>query len=412
MSVSLYEHQRQAVNKLRSGSVLCGGVGSGKSRTALMFFVTKICGGKVSRPGKDEFQNMRSPKPLYIITTARKRDTCDWEMEMAPFLLSTQEPSLVPVTVDSWNNIDKYVNVENAFFIFDEQRIVGTGKWAKTFVKIAKKNQWILLSATPGDQWIDYWAVFVANGYYKNITDFRQQHVIYKRMVKFPQIERYVGTKKLERLRREVLVTMDMERTTVRHHQWIKVGYDLGKYELVSKQRWNYYEERPIQNISEACYLMRRTVNEDPRRCEAVINSLKTHPRAIIFYNYDYELEMLRDTLNKASYLYGEWNGHRHEPLPEGTSWAYLVQYTAGAEGWNCVTTDTIIFYSQNYSYKIMEQACGRIDRVNTKFIDLYYVHIFSDASIDKAIRACLRRKKAFNESAFIKNFSREIQPL
>lgn len=377
-----------------------------------MFFVTKVCGGKVSRPGRDEFENMRNPMPLYIITTARKRDTCDWEMEMAPFLLSTDGPSQVPVVVDSWNNIEKYVDVRDSFFIFDEQRIVGTGKWATTFVKIAKRNKWVLLSATPGDQWIDYWAVFVANGYYRNITDFREQHVVYKRMVKFPQIERYVGTKKLERLRREVLVPMDMERKTVRHHQWVKVGYDAEKYEIVSAKRWNCFEERPIQNVSEACYLMRRVVNEDRRRCEAVANVLSSHPKAVIFYNYDYELELLRDLMTGMSYLFGEWNGHRHDPLPEGKRWAYLVQYTAGAEGWNCVTTDTVIFYSQNYSYKIMEQACGRIDRVNTSFVDLYYFHIFSDASIDKAIRACLKRKKAFNESAFIKKFSRENQPL
>ena len=407
MSVSLYEHQRLAVEKMRSGSVLCGGVGSGKSRTALMFFVTKVCGGKVSRAGKNEFEEMKNPTPLYIITTARKRDTAEWDLECAPFLLSVEEPSLVPVTIDSWNNIGKYVNVENAFFIFDEQRIVGTGKWAKTFVKIAKKNEWVLLSATPGDTWFDYWAIFTANGYYRNVTDFRQQHVVYKRMVKFPQIERYVGTKKLERLRNEVLIPMEFKKKNVRHHQWIKVGYNEDSYRRVSIERWNEKEGRPIRNVSEACYLMRFVVNSDPRRCEAVVDIVSNHPRSIIFYNYDYELESLRSLCIEKQWKYAEWNGHKHDELPDGNLWVYLVQYTAGAEGWNCVSTDTIIFYSQNYSYKIMEQACGRIDRINTKYVDLYYFHIFSDASIDKAIRACLSRKKSFNDSAFLKNFSR-----
>lgn len=396
-----------ALERLRSGSVLCGGVGSGKSRTALMFFVTKICKGNVSRPGRNEFCELKDPVPLYIITTARKRDTAEWEMECAPFLLSTTEESLVPVVIDSWNNIEKYVDVENAFFIFDEQRIVGTGKWAKTFVKIAKKNRWLLLSATPGDTWFDYWAIFVANGFYKNVTDFRQQHVVYKRMVKFPQIERYVGTNKLERLRKEILVTMEDRRETVRHHEWVKVGYDTHIYDKVCKDRWNVDTNQPIGNISEACYMMRKVVNSDPRRCEAVLNIFRNHKKAIIFYNYDYELFLLREVCERHGIVYSEWNGHKHNLIPEEKSWLYLVQYSAGAEGWNCTDTDTIIFFSQNYSYKLMEQACGRIDRINTRFIDLYYFHIFSDASIDKGIRACLKRKKNFNESAFIKNFSR-----
>lgn len=407
MNVSLYEHQRIAVEKMRSGSVLCGGVGSGKSRTALYFFVVKVCGGRVSRPGRNEFSELKNPMPLYIITTARKRDTAEWEMECAPFLISSEEDSLVPLKVDSWNNIEKYKDVENAFFIFDEQRIVGTGKWAKTFVKIAKKNRWVLLSATPGDTWFDYWAIFTANGHYRNVTDFRQQHVIYRVGVKFPQIDHYVGTKRLERLRKEILIPMDFVKKNVRHHQWIKVGYDESSYSLVSDKRWNVDEERPIRNISEACYMMRKVVNSDRRRCDAVANIVESHPRSIIFYNYDYELGMLRELAKEKEWNVGEWNGHRHDPLPSYSSWVYLVQYTAGAEGWNCTETDTTIFYSQNYSYKMMEQACGRIDRINTQYVDLYYYHIFSDASIDRAIRACVKKKKMFNESAFMQSVSR-----
>ena len=409
MGVGLYKHQREAMERMRSGSVLCGGVGSGKSRTALAFFVNKICEGYIPSPRSKEPPSIKKRVPLYIITTARKRDTVEWEMECAPFFITTDENSLVPLYVDSWNNIEKYKDVEGAFFIFDEQRVVSTGKWAKTFVKIAKKNKWVLLSATPGDSWIDYWAVFVANGYYKNITDFRQQHVVYRRMAKFPQIERYVGTRKLERIRNEILVTMDFERVAVRHHEWVKVGYDVDVYRHVAKDRWNVYNDTPIENISEACYVMRKVVNSDNRRLVAVSNLMETRKSAIIFYNYDYELEMLRKLASDKKWNCAEWNGHRHQPLPSDGKWVYLVQYIAGSEGWNCTTTNSVIFYSQSYSYKMTEQACGRIDRLNTPYTDLYYYHIFSDAPIDKAIRSCLKRKKNFNESAFVfKNLSRE----
>lgn len=401
MGLGLYEHQRKALNSMRSGSVLCGGVGSGKSRTALAFFIKKICNGKLPSASSKEQVEVREIVPLYIITTARKRDTADWVMEGAPFGLSLSDDSICPMQIDSWNNIEKYKDVSNAFFIFDEQRVVSTGKWAMTFVKIAKKNRWILLSATPGDTWIDYWAVFVANGYYKNITDFRRQHVVYKRMAKFPQIERYVDTWKLEKLRNHILVPMDFKRQAVRHYEWVKVGYDKATYDVAWKKRWNVFEDRPLENISEVCHILRKITNSDSKRLIAVDNILSKKPKVIIFYNYDYELEMLRSYLDEKKLQYSEWNGHRHQPLPSSKRWVYLVQYIAGAEGWNCIETDTIIFFSLNYSYKLTEQACGRIDRLNTSYTDLYYFHIFSDAPIDKAIKSCLKRKKTFNEKAF-----------
>ena len=406
MGVGLYEHQKAALRKLRSGSVLCGGVGSGKSRTALAFFVKKICDGSIPPPRAPGQVTVSKAVPLYIITTARKRDTLEWEQECSYFGILKDDSSLCPLTVDSWNNIEKYKDVSNAFFIFDEQRVVSTGKWAMTFVKIAKANQWLLLSATPGDVWMDYWAVFVANGFYKNVTEFRREHVVYRRMAKFPQIERYINTRRLERLRNDILVTMDFERKATRHHQWVKVGYDADLYSIAWKKRWNVYTEAPLESISEVCYVLRKIANSDARRTIAVSEIMSTRPRAIIFYNYDYELLMLRELCEKEGWNYSEWNGHRHQPISDEKRWVYLVQYIAGSEGWNCTQTDTIIFFSQNYSYRLTEQACGRIDRLNTPYTDLYYYHIFSDAPIDKAIKSCLNRKKTFNEKAFASIFN------
>jgi hypothetical protein len=196
---------------------------------------------------------------------------------------------------------------------------------------------------------------------------------------------------------------MDFRRETIQHHENIWVEFDKILYRTISRTRWNPWENAPIENASGFCYVLRRLVNSDASREQAVLEILEKHPKCIIFYNFDYELEIL---LNLGKNVYpsleiAQWNGHKHQPIPDGDRWIYLVQYNAGAEGWNCIKTDTIIFYSQNYSYKVMVQASGRIDRMNTPYTDLYFYHLKSRSSIDLAIAKALKDKKKFNETRF-----------
>ena len=383
--VELRDYQREAIKHLRTGSILCGGVGSGKSRTSLAYYFSRYCDSPGETAGKD----------LYIITTARKRDTKEWEDELVPF-------GIEAVAIDSWNNIKKYVGVKDAFFIFDEQRVVGYGAWTKAFLKITKVNDWILLSATPGDTWMDYIPVFIANGFYRNKTDFCDQHVIWSRFSKFPQVKGYMNQGLLIRHRNDILVKMKYQRPTEVHHENILVDYDEVLYKIVQNKRWDPFDEKPIENVSQCCQLMRKIVNSDESRLEALKTLLKCHPKAIIFYHYNFERDLLRQFMKENKIPYSEWNGDKHEPIQRTDRWAYLVQYTSGCEGWNCTETDTIIFYCDDYSYKVMVQAAGRIDRMNTPFHDLYYYHLRSTAPIDRAIARALRQKKKFNESKFL----------
>lgn len=404
MPISLRDYQLKAISDLNNGCILCGGVGSGKSLTALGYYFSRECGADIHRMG--ELPEMQTPKDLYIITTARKRDTFEWDKDMAHLRLSQTEDACaypVKVAVDSWNNIGKYVDVHDAFFIFDEQRLVGSGAWVKAFYKIAKKNRWILLSATPGDTWIDYVPVFVANGFYSNKTEFTCKHVIYSRFSKYPKIDKYYNVDKLIRLRNSILVDMDFHRETISHHEDVFVKHDVTKYREVQKNRWDIWKDQPFRNASELCYALRRVVNSDDSRQIALIELFEKHPKMIVFYNFDYELDILKHLYYGEDVVVAEWNGHRHEAVPDGDSWVYLVQYNAGAEGWNCITTDTIVFYSQNYSYKVMRQSAGRIDRLNTPYTDLYYYHLRSRSGIDLAISRALKEKKNFNEGKFTK---------
>lgn len=408
--VKFRDYQWDAINRMHNGCILCGGVGSGKSITALGYYFLKIgdgfIGGNGCMPDEDDYIPMSESVDLYIITTARKRDTKEWEKELARFLLSPSDEGNLyshdaKVVIDSWNNIGKYKEVKDAFFIFDEQRVVGYGAWVKAFLKIAKTNRWILLSATPGDTWMDYLPVFIANGYFKNKSEFCEKHVIYKRFAKFPQIDRYLNQGKLLRYKNQILVTMDYQHEVRAHHETLDVSYDRAAYLDIMRRRWNPETDMPVMNASELCYVARRVINSDYSRIGAVMDILQEHPKVIVFYNYDYELNLLKNTLWGDDICVAEWNGHRHEPIPSGDRWLYLVQYSAGAEGWNCIETNCIIFYSLNYSYKVMVQSAGRIDRMNTPFTDLYYYRLKSSCPLDTAISRALRQKKNFNENKF-----------
>lgn len=450
--MKLYEHQLKAIDNLRSGSILCGGVGTGKTLTALGYYYLKNGGDKAWLKGEDKYQYMSNPVDLYVITTAKKRDSMDWEEEMIPFLLSPDEtitPYKNRVVVDSWNNIQKYQAIRNAFFIFDEDRLIGNGKWVKCFYKIAKNNHWIILSATPGDTWMDYIPVFIANGFYRSRYEFINSHVIYDPYSKYWKVERYTNEERLIRLRNLILVEMNYDKHTEPIHEYIFCDYQKEIYKRIQKERVNLNEfvcfpnshdafsyrigvdipledvppvvdgldyipkdgdsitilNKPIESPSQLCHALRKTINSDPSRVSKLLDIFVKHPKMIIFYNFNYELEILLRIFDGLDVKVAQYNGHKHEPIPDESykKWIYLVQYTAGAEGWNCITTNCIVFYSQNYSWKIMAQAYGRIDRLNTPFTKLYYYHLISKAPIDLAIRRSLEEKKKFNETRWVR---------
>ena len=413
MGIRLMPHQMQAVEEMHNGSVLKGDVGSGKSLTAIAYYYMKECRGIPSNFMGMEFKPMENPMDLYIITTAKKRDKLEWEGEGIHFgLFRESDLNGVQMHVDSWNNIDRYEDVTNAFFIFDEQRLVGSGAWVKAFYKIAAKNKWIVLSATPGDTWMDYIPMFVANGFYKNRTEFVREHVVFSRFSKYPKVERFVEQRRLERHRDAILVDMPYERHTVRHEKLVLVEYDAELYQQLSKSRFNPTTEEPFRDIAEFLAYCRRITNSDVSRVGEILRILEKHPRLIIFYNFNYELHILRQLSGILNgYPVGEWNGQKHEEIPEGDKWIYLVQYTAGAEGWNCVTTDAIAFWSLPYSWKAFHQSKGRIDRLNTKYTDLFYYILRSASPIDRAIWKTLMTKKSFNEKRYEKELWGDHSP-
>lgn len=407
--VSLYSHQLDAVEKLKTGRILKGGVGTGKSRTAIAWYFFKVCQGQLPVNGCGEAHPMKYPKDLYIITTAQKRDKAEWQEDIAPFSMSVgtgehrDNKDGNVIIVDSWNNVTKYTDVAHAVFIFDEQRLVGSGVWVKSFYKIAKQNDWILLTATPGDTWMDYVPVFVANGFYKNKTAFVRRHAVYDRFSRFPKIDRFVDENILNGLRHRITVDMPYQKKTIPHNHVLIADYDKRIYDLVYKQRWNPYTDEPIKNISELCQTLRKTINSDPTRMDLVNGIMQDHDKVIVFYNFDYELEILRTINKRRGWVVREWNGHKHEEIPhDADKWVYLVQYTSGSEGWNCIETNCEIYYSLNYSYRTMEQASGRIDRLNTPYTDLHYYQIRSNAKIDLEIAKAVEKKRIFNERDFV----------
>lgn len=425
----LKPHQEEAVKKLANGRILCGGVGVGKSHTAVGYYL----------------QN-EAPKDVYVITTAKKRDKFDWQLLFADVGM-TRDPETTQgsvVIVDSFNNIQKYAEVENAFFIFDEQRMVGSGAWVKAFLRIVRSNRWIMLSATPGDNWLDYVPVFIANGFVRNKTHFADDHIVWKAFRGFREVDHYRQVARLVKWRKELLVTMPYQRHTIRHAHDVECLYDKDLVDKVVRKKWHVYENRPLTNPAELFRVMRRVVYSNPSRLKAIESLAQKHPKLIVYYNYDFELEILRTLAQKnlwissesstlssskcsplgnfstspistveesskllktdsasGSFVVAEWNGHKHEEIPKTDRWVYLVQYVAGAEAWECIETDAMAFYSLPYSWKNFHQSHGRIDRLTTKFTHLHYYTLWADSFLERSIRRALKAKKSFNESAF-----------
>lgn len=403
MNITLYPYQIDALHRMHNGCVLCGGVGSGKSRTALAYCYICELGGSLKINGDGIWDKPEESKQLYIITTAKKRDTLEWEEEVDYFGLSHTK---VEVIIDSWNNFHKYKNVVDAMFIFDEQRLVGSGAWVKTFLKVVKRNHWIMLSATPGDNYSEYIPLLIANGFYRSRSQFKSEHIVYKPYLKFPSIDYYINTNRLDYYISKIVVNMKYENSRERHYIEVMCSYDKEKYKRVMKDRWDVYENEPIEETGKLCYLLRRVSNDDVSRFVEMEKIIHRKDRLIVFYNFTYELHALREFFEKHGYTVGEWNGEKHTEVPNTQRWVYLCQYSAACEGWSCIETNHIIFYSQNYSYKVFEQACGRIDRVTSPYKDLYYYCLRCPSPIDIAIKRALKLKKNFNEKIFMKGVS------
>ena len=406
MTVTYRPEQIQAVRQLQNGSILAGGVGSGKTLTSLAWYLTSVCNAaSFKKGGSLAKKKVKGSPTLYVITTAKKRDSLEWEEEAARLGLSTDpECSFTgsAIVVDSWNNIRKYSDREHAVFFFDEQRASGSGRWVKEFLKITKKNTWLLLSATPGDVWMDYLPVFMANGFFRTRTEFLEDHVIFDRFVKYPKVKRYIGEAKLQRLRRSILVEMPMERHTTRVRKTIYCDYDYDLYKWVVKNRMDPWTEEPLRDAGGVCRILRKVVSDNDWRSEQAKCILSGNERVIVFYNYDYELDRILAVSESLGLPTAQWNGHRHDAIPRGERWVYICQYTSAAEGWNCTSTDTVLFWSLNYSWRVTEQCEGRIDRLNTPYSRLRYYFLESHSSIDEAVRRSLSLKKVFNERAFV----------
>lgn len=405
------DYQIDAARKLKNGNILVGGTGAGKSRTAIAWWYM-LCGENIDTvSGPIMYKDVKTLKPLYIITTAKKRNEKDFDNELQPFhVLSGEDGKKMGVTivVDSWNNIHKYTGVKDSVFIFDEDHLTGSGTWVKSFWKIAANNTWIVATATPGDKWIDYYPIFKANGFFKSKREFEERHVIYNPYKTFPDVLRYIGEGRLNMYRRKIVVELEYEHKTEHHDIYVECSYDHITYNNCEKFLFNPYSDDPIESGSGLCYCLRRICNSDVSRLNSVIDIIEEgeasfhKTKYIIFYSFNYELDILRrlESLLEG-YTIAEYNGQRHDIIPDSDKWVYLVNYGSGAEAWNCITTDTIIFYSQQYSYKTLVQSKGRIDRRNTPFYDLYYFHLRSSSKIDRAIGRALQGKKEFNEKKF-----------
>lgn len=376
MAVTFKDYQKRAINQMHNGCILCGGVGAGKSLTSLGYIDKVYPSGTV-----------------YIITPARKRNTGEWFDD-----IRKNDMDETRFVVDSWNNLSKYKDVKDAFFLFDEQKVSGKGTWAKSLIRIAKSNQWILLSATPGDTYDDYATVLIANGFVRNRTTWYDEYCVTKSQPFFHIVD-HKNKDVIDMMIRRIFIKMDYQSDKKRIERVIPIqARSAGEEKEILMTHKAPGAQMPFTTFAAAIAYVRMNCYDKSKKTEALRKIIEKHKKIIVFYNFLSEkLEIERAAID-ANVTINFYNGQRHDPIPDTDEWVYGVQYNSGAEAWNCITTNAMVFYSPNYSYKTMEQAHGRIDRVNSPYECLYYYMLLNELNIDNKVMNALSSKKDFNE--------------
>ncbi|MBL0992197.1 MAG: DEAD/DEAH box helicase [Escherichia coli] len=415
--MKLFDYQKEAIENFESKPLNLSDVGTGKSYMSIGSYVKSECSKLLIiclAPKVNDF--VEDSEIFNLNVTALNKGT-----KKNKELLS--ESNLVAISFESsWRltELNKWVD-KDTFIIIDESHKVSVSKSKVTkFVmglsKRAKYNY--LCTATPvSNGKLENWypQLFISNVFRKPKKEFEQLFVI-KQMrqmgsMRFMQITGYRNEHLLEQMIDEASVKYKRDKGYLPEDYVYKTKKP-AMYNKLKKSRL-YKDDNDLRveldNSSKLFNSLRQVshgflngiskqVSKEPfERLDAI---LETHnnERVVIFYNYKWEAEMLKQLLDKLKRPYGEYNGSVKDlkPFKNNDNGVVLAQYKSASTGINdFVISNVMVFNSMPLSSTEYLQAKGRTDRHGQDKTPLYY-HIVPDTPIEKKIFSVVTNGKDF----------------
>lgn len=125
-----------------------------------------------------------------------------------------------------------------------------------------------------------------------------------------------------------------------------------------------------------------------------------TNDRLIVFYNFNSELERLKEICEKFDKPTSEVNGAKHDltNYNDCDNSVTLVQYQAGSMGINLQLSNKIIYFTPPLSSELFEQSKKRIHRIGQNHPCFYYQ---LKCGIEEKIYGTLAMRKDYTDKLF-----------
>lgn len=347
--------------------------------------------------GLHHHQTYFKDKPLLIVAPASKINEGGWQRT-----IDEHYPNIEYDTC-TYNMLGKkWSQYKDWFVIFDEcHRLKNScGVWGKAGYNLTKISAgFILLSATAiPNGWEDSINYFKMFGLAKNKTQFIRNEAITTMDYGYMEILGWKNENKLKNMWKSISRHLSKDEATdlpplVFENVYFKAS---ATYKTIKKDR--IYNDVLYDNQMKLRHGLRLNTNLK-NKIEYIKDFVdSTNDNIIIFYNYDEELKLLKENIDKKTYL---CNGSIKD-YPKKSEWdsikntVTLANYKSGSEAVEFTYANIIVYFSPTESYTEYYQSYGRCYRNGqTKKVTAY--KFITDNTIEADIYKALDSKQDFN---------------
>lgn len=416
-NITLFDYQKEAIENYKEKSFNLSDTGVGKTVMALGSFIESKC------------------KKLLVICLAPKvvdfaEDGVLMNVDITPLNRGSKknkellaESDKVAISFESVWRIPEFLKWvdEDTFIIIDESHKVAntSSKVTKYVMKLSKKAKYTYLcTATPisNGKYEQYYPQLKMLGVYNGTKKEYYNMFVDERMTRmggsqFMQITGYRNIDLLENMVNQCSVNYKRDKPYLPEDYVYKTKKP-AMFNKLKKNRMYKTDNGEVIELDNSSKLfnalrcvshgfllgINKQVSKEPfERLQAI---LETHnnERVVIFYNYNIELEMLKQLLSKLKRPTSEYNGARKDlkEFKGKYNGVVLAHYKSASTGINdFVISNVMVFNSLPLSSIELTQSKGRIDRQGQGKKPMYYF-IIPDTPVEKKIFEQITNGKDF----------------